>query len=558
MTSPRKYRFLSIMILVVLALTLASCTTPEPEQVIITQIVEGETVIITATSPPAQDKVLNWQNVEPTMGLDPAQAGTSASITLINFIHDGLIGYDEDNNPIMWLAESFEPNADASEWTLTLRPNAKFSDGSDVTTADVEFSVNHYLEYDLMQAIYSYVDGMEIIDEKTMTFTLVRPIPEFLSLHPMFILSKTACEAGCEFLEVGIPTSGPWYLEEYVPKSHAKLRKNPYYWLEGYPKFDVVDYVFQEDMTAQVAAVEAGERDKAYLPPKDAARFEGNPDVNIMVLNNLGQYVGYGFDKTVPPFSDKRVRQAVGLMLEPQQRADACWFGIANPLYGGYVYGQDAQWFGDLGLEPWRKSAEARTAEAQALLTDAGWEDLDGDGVLESHGVEGIADGTVFEVTANYESNWPQSECHTLLLQEWVARVGIDLTPNAYDPSAYWTDVVDSKMQMWHIGIGGSLFPWERLRILFHSEGAYNPYSAHVSDPDLDVLIDAMLAEPDIDKKMPLMQAVHEYIVDQQYFVSDGSQNAAVLVNSELINFYVTPEYLMHVRALITADIPGR
>jgi ABC-type transport system substrate-binding protein len=560
MKTPRIFLITSLVISFMMVLSLAGCAQPTPEKVVETVVVEkeGETIIITTTPPPTHEKVLNWQAVEPTMGLDPAQAGTSASIAMIQMIHDGLIGYDADNNPLMWLAESLTPNEDATEWTLVLRPNAKFSDGSDITTADVQFSVEHYLAYDLWKAVYSYIDSMEIVDAKTMIFKLGRSIPEFLSLHPMYILSKAACEDGCDFLEIGTPTSGAWYLEEYLPKDHATLRKNPNYWMEGYPKFDVIDYVFQEDMTAQLAAVEAGERDYAYLTPKDAARFADNPNVKVLIQSALGQYVGYGFDKTKPPFNDERVRTAFGLILEPKQRADACWYGIAMPLYGGYVYGQDPQWFEKIGLEPWRQSRENRVAEAIALLAEAGWEDRDGDGWVESYGVEGLTDGTIFEVQADYEANWPQSECHTLLLQEWAAEIGMNITPNAYDPNAYWTDVVAGVQQLWHIGIGASLLPWERFRILFHSEGAYNPYCAKIADPELDVLIDAAVAEPDLDKKEPLLQAVHEYLVEKQYFVSDGSQNTASLINADLLNFYLSPENLMGYRSLIISDIPGR
>jgi len=93
-----------------------------------------------------------------------------------------------------------------------------------------------------------------------------------------------------------------------------------------------------------------------------------------------------------------------------------------------------------------------------------------------SKGIQGIADGTPFKVSVDYESNWTAAECHTQLLQNFAKDIGLDLQPARYDPAAFWGDAINNKHQMWHVGIPGGLTTMQMLSSSFTTDGAWAAY----------------------------------------------------------------------------------
>jgi len=506
----------------------------------------------------AADKVLKWQYNEPQGNPDPAVTGTTAAYVFISMIHDALIGYDEAGEAIPWLAESFEPNEDFSAWTFKIRENAKFSDGSDLTAEDVAWTIDHYKNSKQLGTSFSIYESVEIVDEHTVIFHLTRPTEEFLYLNPIYILSKT-CDEGCDYTVPGTPVSGAWYVTEYEPKYRAVLTKNAGYWMEGFPKFDVVDYLFVADRTAMISAIEAGERDISYLVQSEAARFVDDPNVKLWKIQELGTFLGFAYDISKPPFDSKLVRQAMGYITEPAQKTEVCWYGYAENGYGGYVFDTDKKYYPVLGNDPWKgKTREERIIIAKDLLAQAGWTDQNGDGIVESKGVPGIPDGTNFSVTLDYESTWAAAECHSLLMSEWAKEAGMEIIPNSYDGATFWSDAIAGKHQMWHLGLSLTQLPWERFRMAFHSKGEWTSYITHVNDPKLDKMIDDAIAATNMDDKLAKTKIAHDYLVDQQYITNDGAQDMGWITNAKLEGFYASPQNLMWTRSIIISDIADR
>lgn len=503
-------------------------------------------------------KVLRYEYPEPQMDPDMAKSSTNVAIYWSGFVNDYLIGFTEDNQIIYMLAEKYEPNADYTVWSVKLRDNAKFSDGTDLTTEDLAWSIKHYQEFDTQKLVFDLVKEVEIVDAKNAKIHLTEPRSDWLELHPTAIYSHT-CEAGCDFYSPDAPTSGPWMLQQYLQKDHMNLVKNPYYWglseKDPFPKIDQVDWVFQSDLTATAAALNAGELDWGYVVPKDAGLLETNPNLKLLVQVGNNGFVGFGMDKTKPPFSDVKVRQAVGMLLEPTQKTTACWEGYAVDVYGGYIYREDAGW-SDLFIDTWEKmDRPTRVAAAGKLLDEAGWVLPSGETIRVSKGVAGIPDGTKFSTKVMYESNWQQAECHTLLLKDWGTDAGLDFQPESYDPNVFWGDVIAGKMPMWHVGLPSSLLPYVRFRALFETGGQYTLYGSWVSDPVLDKMIDDANTEQDPAKRKELVRQTQDYLFEQQYLLVDGSQNAVWAYNTAVKGLYTSADTLNAQRAFIFADI---
>ncbi len=387
---------------------------------------------------------------------------------------------------------------------------------------------------------------------------MVRAEPEILELPgasvQFHILSKAAIDAGADWDQPMQVYSGAYMLKEYIPKDHLTLVKNPNYWMADYPKFDEILWTFNEDPTAGVAAVESGVADVySPVPAKDVPRLRELPTVAIYEAQ-AASYIGFGFDRSRPPLDSPLVRKAIALVVDPDEKTEVCWFGTGSTLYGNFIYDWQTDFF--TGFEPYKGlSKEERIAQAKALLDEAGW--VEGpDGTRISSGVEGMDDGTPFVIDVPFEANWPASECHTQLLQNWGKEVGLQLNPNRYDPGAFWADATEGKFQMWHAGIPGSLYVPDSIYQLVHSSGAWNPYWFHGTDAELDAMLDEMVAATDMETKKELLDQVNRKLSEEAYFISDGAQNTLVLTNVEMTGFF--PRTDDSSRALIMADIPSR
>ncbi len=536
---------------VVVKETVMVAGTPEVKEVIVTKEVE---VVVTPTPEPPGKKVLRIANAEPTQGTSPLTGGTSASMRVWELMHDPLWDRDENFKPIPWLAEKWDVSEDFKVWTFYLLEGLTFSDGSQITAEDVKASFEYLGTSELWAGRIEQIENIEVLDPLTVKFTMVRPMPEFLDLPganvQFSIFSKAAIEAGADWNNVQQSAySGAYILQEYVPKSHLVLVKNPNYWKDGYPKFDEIYWSFTEDATAGVAAVESGTADVySPVPAKDVPRLKLMPTVAVYEAN-AGNYIGFGFDRTSPFFNDSRVRKAIAMILEPDERTEVCWYGTGNSLYGGFIYEWQTDFFD--GLEPYKTPREERVAEAKKLLEEAGW--VEGaDGMRVSQGIEGLDDGTPFEVNVPYEANWPASECHTQLLQNWGKEVGLNFKPERYDPGNFWNDAIDGKHPMWHAGIPGALYAPDSLYQVFHTNGSWQPYWFHGSEPELDEMFDNMVAEVDPAKKKDMLSEINQKLAEEAYVVADGSQNTLVLTTARLQGFF--PRSDDSSRALIISD----
>src|SRR5690606_2516169 len=113
-----------------------------------------------------------------TRGLDPVVSsggGTTGASELMT-LYDTLVRYDAESATFQpWVAESLEPNEDATEWTLKLRPNVRFGSGNPLTTDAVKASIARHgdpANRAVSAADVQQIEEMRIIDDLTMVFVL--------------------------------------------------------------------------------------------------------------------------------------------------------------------------------------------------------------------------------------------------------------------------------------------------------------------------------------------------------------------------------------------------
>jgi peptide/nickel transport system substrate-binding protein len=487
----------------------------------------------------AGDQELTIVAAEPQSGLDTSIAVTQASLRLVELIFEPLLDYDENNELIPALAESWEVSDDGLSYDITLRENAMFSDGSPVTADDVRFSLERAAgEGAALESALSVMEGIEVVDERTVTVSLSEPSRVFLNAIATTgsagILSQEAIEADPDYFTQPTATSGPWTLVSYTPQDRAVLQANEHYWNEGFPQIDTINYTFGSDTTAMAAALESGTVDMTYnMRPEDGIRLRDSGAISMYEAPSAG-LIAWGLDKTQPPFDDVRVRQAVAYLVPRDARLEVCWSGIGPVSYGDLIY-ESSPLYRE-GEQRFNVDPEEALTTASALMDEAGWV-MGDDGIRVADGVEGVEDGEPLAVTVPFENTWAQARCNTEMLQQTLLPLGVDVSPEAYDAATFWTDVGSGSFTMYH---AGNSYATDDIHIAdsYMCEGAVIDLMARWCNEDVDDLIRQAQQTSDIDEAADLYREVQDIVLDEQPIIVTGAQYAVIGTNPALEGYF--------------------
>ena len=286
---------------------------------------------------------LKWYLPDDPPDLDPHMQTTSSLQWISGLVYNGLLRFnvapgngpesEEAATPIPDLAESYEISDDGLTYTFTIRQGVKFHDGSDLTTEDVAFSLDRIrTDAPEFQRAYAFtpVDTIEATDDTTVTVTMSEPYAAFinqLAVAYTRVAPKHVIEENGDMKQLMVGT-GPFKMETYQRGQNFVFVRNEDYWEEGIPKLDQIDITIMPDNSTQLAAFTAGQLD--IYTPANYAQIEAlkgtNPDIVISEFAAAG-LDGIGFNTSVKPFDDVRVRQAMFLAVDHQQIIDVVMSG---------------------------------------------------------------------------------------------------------------------------------------------------------------------------------------------------------------------------------------
>jgi peptide/nickel transport system substrate-binding protein len=294
---------------------------------VVTEVVEKEVeVVVTATPEPEAEQIFRIAAQFDTWSADPAVVA-NASWTgefMARASYDPLIvmrGYPYQ--PELVLAESYEVSDDYTEWTFVLREDAVFHDGSPVTADDVKYSWEraHGLGTDVSAWWFGVADtdSLEVVDERTVRFTLDTPYADFLStLIQLFIVNadlvrenEAEGDFGTGWLSENEAGSGPFTLETYEPGSQYVYTAVEDYW-NGWPNDKHMDKIIVKIMpesTTQKLALQKGDLDWTDMEPEDFKAVQGEPGVETN-LRGANSYMIF-MNNQEGPTADPNVRKAI-------------------------------------------------------------------------------------------------------------------------------------------------------------------------------------------------------------------------------------------------------
>ena len=255
-------------------------------------------------------------------------AGSQAGFNVAYAVFDPLMTRNEDNELEPYLAESFEPNDDFTEWTLTLRPDVLFHDGTPLDAEALKTIFDEYLTVDgaNTQGALRDVEEMAVVDDLTVTYSLSQPNAAFgdILVGPSgWPFSPTAAaELGDAFGDQPVGT-GPFEFVSWQRDGAFVVERNDDYWQEGMPYLDQVTFRPIPDEETRATSLSSGDIDAAQSVRLSSflARVRDLPDVEIA----LGLSSGGGnvmFNTTAPPTDDVRVRQALAYAIDQQAVVD--------------------------------------------------------------------------------------------------------------------------------------------------------------------------------------------------------------------------------------------
>lgn len=188
--------------------------------------------------------------------LDPPLFTSTIDYTRGRAIYNSLVQHANDLTPQPELAESFEPNADASEWTFKLRKGVTWHDGSPFTADDVVYSMNRHLGEEstsVIKAVLSSVKEWKKTGSHEVKAVLNTPNADLPIVCGIF--QTKIVKDGTKGEGIG---TGPFTLESFEPGVKSVHKRNENYWRDG-PNLDAVEITAITDPVARVNALIAGD-----------------------------------------------------------------------------------------------------------------------------------------------------------------------------------------------------------------------------------------------------------------------------------------------------------
>ncbi len=482
--------------------------------------------------------------------LDPHLAGDTTSSVIINEIYGGLVTIGLDYQPVLDLAESCKISADGLVYTFVLRENARFQDGKPVTAHDVKWSIERAadpetesttaLNYlgdiigvkdklcdpekqpagECQQA--DEVRGVQVIDDRTVEFTIDAPKSYFLSklTYPTaFVLDREQIENSEDWLEQPNGT-GPFRLADYDIGQLLILERNDNYHL-GPPHLASVQMILSGG-----SAMVMYENDEIHLTgvglldlprlldPSDSL----NPELHRSPHDFDVFYVG--LNVTEPPFDDPKVRQALNYAIDLQNIADNVMDGRVSPATGiippGFPsYTQNL------------RSYDYNPDLAMELLQQSSY-----GGALASGNFPRI----ILTIPGGFGSTVPPYL--EVMLEQWRA-LGIEIAIAQTEWGTFLQHVNERQYQMFTLGwIADYPDPENFLDLLFHSESANN-HTAY-SNPEVDRLLEEARIERDRERRFRLYNQAEQMIIDDAPWVWTWfSGEGYALIKPEVSDYFL-------------------
>lgn len=475
-------------------------------------------LLVSAPEVASAQKVLHRSGTQDPATLDPHRFAFPGEVQIVSDLFLGLLTLDAHARPVAGAAESWTVSPDGLVWELRLRDGLVWSDGRPLTAADFEWSFRRMLDpataFPFAARLYSIRNARDVnagrkpvtdlavraLDARRLRIDLAHPAPYFAEVLATYSspAPRHLVEARpTDWFRPGVMVSnGPFLLEEWVPNSHIRLRRNPRFHDARRVALDAVVHVHPGDAASALRRFRAGELQVVLVVPPDQLDWARQNLPGELQLSPGFGLEHVAFNTRRPPFDDARVRRALSMAVDRDaltrhvtRAGESPAFGLVPPGASHYPRSARADFAGQPQAE--------RAGLARALLAEAGY-----------------GPGRPLRFSLSYASSDVNRRVAVALASMWQA-IGVRADLKALEQRALVAEVgrgdFDAVRFQW---FGGTTDPVSFLERLETEAGALN--QSGWSNPRYDGLVREAERTADVGRRAALLAQAEALALAEQ------------------------------------------
>lgn len=472
--------------------------------------------------------------------LDPQYHASSSAGNLVGLIYDSLLIQDPYTAEYVAgpLTESFEVSEDTLAWTFHLKQDIVYHDGTPLDAHDIR----EIYEFAVDPENATFVTGIylppnpEFETPDDYTLVISSPLPYGPMASHLFwdsffgAFPPEARETFGEDFGRNPVGSGPFMFKEWIAGDSMTLERfEEYKWGPSFltnpgPAYlDAIHFKWTPEQSTIVAGLQSGEIDIAFLPNAFYEQF-ANDDRFEIITRPSGALTALAWNMERWPFDDLATRQALAHGFDRERFNQVMNEGHGLVMYGTIVPALPHYWAGEQEEGP-----QYDLELARSMLADAGWEDTDGDGIIEKDGqpfsVVLISGGTEEQV------RWSS------LAQAQAKELGIDVQIETLEAAALTAQLNSGDYDLFRFGYD-TVDP-DILAFFFYSpqipqEGGSGLNRSRVNDARLDELIEKQRNTAAGPERDAAVEELVRYMMDQAICIPLYAPEKHTVVNTRV------------------------
>ena len=458
-----------------------------------------------------------------TSGWQPGSGNfANSGVSVAYAIYDPLVRLTPEGDVHPYLAETIESNDDFTQWTVKLRPNVLFHDGTPLNSQAMKTIFDTYLTKPGANTAGTLTGvQMVIVDDLTFTYQLPRPNSGFadnLGLAIGWPFSPTAAAAnGANSGSMPVGT-GPFVFESWERDNRLVVKKNPNYWQEGLPYLDEIVFRPIPDEDTRLSSLESGDIDVLQTLRQSygvrARELEGVDNYEA-----LGNTTGVNiFNTTKPPLDDVRVREALVLASDQEQAIEIQGgTGVVPP--SSQIFSEDDPYYSEAVAEAWPGyDPEAAQELIDEYVNDPARSDGKAPGEPVSFRYDCLPEQSLVDLASLYQTFWQD--------------IGVEVELRQVEQATHVSEALSGDFQAKCFRAGIDRDPYPTLRDAFTLPSALN--FTRFTDPEIDAALQQLAASGDTDERKQYVEEIST-IVNENFPMNYHGSTLAVLAARDYV-----------------------
>ncbi|TDC92994.1 ABC transporter substrate-binding protein [Actinomadura sp. 7K507] len=454
-------------------------------------------------------------------GFDPVSDGASFSgqtFTMVRTIIEPIVALDENSDWRPFLAESVEPDKDATEWTIKVREGITFSNGDPLDAEVVVANLDAHIESPVNAATLSAVESVKAADAMTVVVRLSEPwatFPYYLTGTPGLVVPLSSLDNPEKASDAPIGT-GPFLFDGHRQGSSMKVKKNPGYWRadKGLPHLDEIEFRIVPDGPQRTLALQANDVDgMSTRDPQDVVKFD-DPAYTTTRVKGMAVTEGLFFLNTAnKKLADAGLRRALARATDQKAFVDTLRGGLTRPATGPWA--KDTPWYTETDYPTYDLDAAKKA-------------------VSEYEAKNGPVELSLMTLAD------PSAAQSGQLLQDMWSKAGVDLKLDQTDQATLVERLITGDYDLSGAYEFGAADP-DMDRLLLHSSGVtplgeISTAITRLKDPELDTALDAGRATTDKEERVKAYATVQERLAELVPIIWLDHANASGIITSSKVH----------------------